>query len=156
VLVLWGIWSFAFDGGDDPNAARAAWSAVLALAAGLIASTGLLLARRPTLVALAAAAGALAAAAAALSIAGIWSEPEGDTFVKVVAALWIVTALCFFLVPVLQRFTSAGAVGAARVLGELDGVELVAVRGPAVPGTADEVPVASPLRGERLVLRRHA
>jgi len=51
-FVAWAIWSFAFDGGGNETADKLAWSAVLALLAGLIATTGLLLARRPALVGL--------------------------------------------------------------------------------------------------------
>jgi len=149
-LVLWAIWSFVGDGGGDENADKLAWSSVLGLLAGLMATTALLLARRPALVRLAAAAGALAASAAALSVIGIWAEPESDAFVKALAVLWILAALCYFLVPVLQRFTTAGMEESVlRVLAELDGVELVASRR-AVEGVAAEAPAA----GERLFLRR--
>jgi len=147
-LVLWGVWSFAFDGGDEA-AAKAAWSAVLALLAGLMASTALLLTHRRALVVLASAAGALAAVASTLTIVGVWAESGGDTFVKVVSALWILAALAYFLVPVLQRFTTAGAEDAVRVLGRLGDVELVATRRP-----LEGVAVEPPLRGERLLLRR--
>ena len=148
-LVLWGIWSLAFDGADDYDATRAAWSAALVLLVGLIAATSLLLARGGVPTAIAYAASALAAVAAALSIVGIWTEPEADRYVQSVAVVWILTALAYFLVPVLQRFTSAGGEGSIRRLGHLDGVELVAARGP-----IDGIPVEPPLRGERLVLRR--
>lgn len=147
-FVLWAVWSFAFDSGGNETADKLAWSAVLALLAGLIAATGLLLARR--IIGLATAAGVLAGSASALSIIGIWTEPSGDGFVKVMAVLWILTTLCYFLSPVLQRFTSVGAKpGAIRVLGTLDGVELIASRTP-LEGTRVEMP----LRGERLALRR--
>jgi hypothetical protein len=64
------IWSFA-DGGENQIANKLAWSAALELLAGLMATTALLLARRPALVGLAAAAGALATLAATVSAAGI-------------------------------------------------------------------------------------
>lgn len=151
-FVAWAIWSFAFDGGGNETADKLAWSAVLALLAGLVATTGLLLARRPALVGLAAAAGALAALAATASVAGIWIEPDSASFVKALAVLWILAALAYFLVPILQRFSSVGAEEAAiRVLAELDGVELVASRG-LVEGVRVE-PLTS---GERLVLRRRS
>ncbi len=99
---------------------------------GLIATTGLLLARRRALVRLAAAAGVLAAVTAALSITAVWSEKPSDAFAKTFDVFWILAALCYFLVPVLQRFTAAGVEEhAVRVLAELDGVELVASRAPA-------------------------
>ena len=147
VLVVWAIWSFVDEQNNEPQD-KLAWSSVLVVLAGLIASTGLLLARKRALVVLAAAAGALAALAAALSIVGVWTEPDSDWFIKVVAALWILTALAYFLVPVLQRFSGAGEEGAPeRVLAELDGVELVATRtGDGLEARLDP--------GERLLLRR--
>lgn len=149
-FVLWAIWSFAFDGGGNETADKLASSAVLALLGGLIATTGLLLARRRALVGLAAAAGALAGLASGVSIAGIWTEPDSDAFVKALAALWILAALAYFLVPILQRFSNVGAEKTAiRVLAELDGVEIVASR-----VRVEGVDVESPGPAERLVLRR--
>ena len=147
-LVLAAIWSFVWEAENEPWN-KLAWSAVLALLAGLLATTALLLARRPVLVRLAIAAGALALVAAALSIAGIWSEPEGDTYVKAVGAAWILAALAFFLVPVLQRLTAAGvAESEVRVLARLDDVELVATR------SREDAIEAKLEPGERLALRR--
>lgn len=149
-LVTWAVWSFVGDGGEDENANKLAWSSVLVLLSGLIATTGLLLTRRPALARLAGVAGGLAAVAAALSVIGVWAEPSDGTFVKVLAVLWILAALCFFLVPVLQRFTAAGIEKSAmRVVAELDGVEVVASRRP-IEGVALEAPAP----GERLYLRR--
>ena len=148
--VLWAIWSFGFDGGGNETADKLASSAVLALLAGLMATTGLLLARRPALLGLAAAAGALAGLASGVSIAGIWTEPHSDAFVKALAALWILAALAYFLVPILQRFSNVGAEETAiRVLAELDGVQIVASR-----VQVEGVDVEPPGPGERLVLRR--
>ena len=149
-LVAWAIWSFVFDGGGNETAGKLAWSAVLALLAGLLATTSLLFARTQAARALAVSAGVLAGVAAALSIAGIWSEPSGDGYVKLIAVLWILTVLAYFLAPVVQRFASGTSTASAeRVLGALDGVELVAVRGP-----IEGIVVDPPLRGEQLVLRR--
>jgi hypothetical protein len=151
-LMAWGVWSFVFEGGNELPS-KLAWSAVIALAAGLIATTSLLLTRRITLVRLAIAAGAVSALAAALSIVGIWVEPDSDAFVKALAVLWILAALAYFLVPVLQRFTAAGAPPAeveVRVLALLGDVELVASRWP-VEGVAVE---ERPRPGEALMLRR--
>ena len=147
VAVAWGIWDFVFDGGGNDDATRAAWSAVLLLLVGLVATTGLLLARTALAIALAWAATGLAGCAATLSVVGIWTEPDDDAFVKALAALWILAALCYFLAPVLQRFTSAGEAHEERLLAELDGIELVATRSP----NALDVRLA---RGERLALRR--
>jgi len=151
-LVLWAIWTFIGDGGGNENANKLAWSSVLALLAGLIATTGLLLARRQALVRLAGAAGVLAGLAAFLSIGATWDENPSDAYVKALAVLWILAALAYFLVPIMQRFSNVGVEEAGqRVLATLDGVELVASRGP-VEGVAVEAPAA----GERLVLRRRA
>lgn len=146
-LVLWAIWSL--DGGDEPQL-KLAWSAVLVLLAGLLATTALLLARSAALVALARASGGLAALATALSVGAVWAGDGGDVLLKAIAALWILTAGTYFLVPILGRFSSAGTGGAApelRVLAELDGVELVAVRS----GNGLDVHLVP---GERLALRR--
>ncbi len=149
VLVIWAIWSFTFDGEGNETAGKLAWSAVILLLAGLLATTSLLLARTETLIRLAAAAGTTAGVAAVASVIGVWTEPESDVYVKVVSAAWILAALGFLLVPVLQRFSSAGAEEMPeRVLGELDGIELVATRSPGID------PRLAP--GERLVLRRRA
>ena len=149
-FVVWAIWWFVDEQDNDPQS-KLAWSSVLVLLAGLVATTALLLARRPALFRLAAAAGVLAGLAAALSIAGIWSEPDSDTYVKTIAILWILAALAYFLVPILQRFSSVGDETPIRVLAELDGVELVASRGLVVG-----VRVEPPSSGERLVLRRRS
>jgi hypothetical protein len=149
-FVAWGIWSFVFDGEGNETASKLAWSSVLLLLAGLIAATAVLLARRRTLQLLAAGTGALAALSATISVAGIWTEPDSDAFIKTLAVLWILTLLAYFLVPVLQRFTAAGAAPeAVRVLAALDDVELVATRTP--DGRAIDARLEP---GERLVLRR--
>jgi hypothetical protein len=87
-------------------------------------------------------------AAATASITAIWRESSSGTVGKAIAILWILTALAYFLVPVLQRFTSAGEPETAeRILAELDGVKLVATR------SGDGVePRLAP--GEQLILRR--
>ena len=150
-LVAWAIWSFVFDGGGNETADKLAWSSVLVVLAGLIATTALLLAGRRETVALAAASAALAGLAAALSVAGVWAEPSGDAYIKLVAVLWILAALAYFLVPVVQRSGTAGVKSEPRVLGVLDNVELVASR-----SHVDGLAVEGPARGERLVLRRRA
>ena len=151
-FVTWAIWSFEDEGAGNATADKLAWSSVLVLLACLLAATALLLARRQTLARLAVAAGVLSGVAAALSVIGIWATPHGNAFIKAVAAVWILAALCYFLVPVLQRFTAAGAEESSeRVLAELDGVQLVASRRP-----VDGVAVEAPVSGERLFLRRRA
>ncbi len=150
-LVAWAIWSFTFDEEGNETVEKLAWSSMILLLAGLMATTALLLARGPRLVRLAGGAGALAGAGAAVSVVGIWTEPEDSAFGKAVAVLWILAGLCYFLVPVLQRFTSAGLEERPeRVLAELDGVELVATR-------SSSATIDSRLEpGERLLLRRRA
>ena len=149
VLMLWAIWDFIDEGDNEPGL-KLAWTAVLVLLAGLVATTGLLLARRDGLVRLAGAAGALAGLAATLSIAGIWSGDSDDAFLKALAVLWILSAVAYFLVPILGRFASAKAEDQhVRVLAELNGVELVAT--PSRDGL--DVRLAP---GERLQLRRRA
>jgi hypothetical protein len=145
-LLVYAIWDFAFDGEDD--AWRWGWSGALALVAALVAATAQLLARAERIVLLAWLAGGLATAASSASIAAIWSDSPGDTFGKLIAALWILTALAYFLVPVLQRFTSAAVApdAAERVLAELNGVRLVATKS----GEGIEPKL---LPGERLALR---
>ena len=127
-LMLWAIWGFMDEGDNEPQF-KLAWSAVLVLLAGLIATSGLHLARRRPLLMLAGTSGVLAGLAASLSIAGVWSGSSSDALLKTLAALWILAALAYFLVPILGRFSSATAVKPEiRVLAELNGVELVTTR----------------------------
>lgn len=152
-LIVWAVWSFALDGGSETQG-KVAWSAAIALAAGMIGTTGRLLAANRTLARLALGAGAVCGVAAVLAIVGITTETGDGAFVKLIASAWILGVLGFFLVPVLQRFTTAGAPEIyARVLGTLDGVEVLAVRGSptgAVPVTGRTGP------GEHLALRRQS
>ena len=146
-VVLWAIWSFVFEGENEP-ASKLGWSSVLVLLTALVSSTALLLARREALVRLAWGAGALAGSATIVSVAGIWAEPADEAFIKIVAILWILTGLAYFLVPILQRMTSTGSQETFRVLAELDGIELVATR--SLDGVEPRLE-----RGERLALRPH-
>jgi hypothetical protein len=96
--------------------------------------------------------GGLVTLAAALTIGAVWTEPESETYGRLVIGLWILALLGWLLLPVLQRFTSAGAPPEAiRVLASLGDVELVAVRGH--PAGVDTVQ-ARLEPGERLALRR--
>jgi hypothetical protein len=149
-LLAYAIWSFVFDGGED-DAWRWGWTGALLLAMLLVAVTAQLIARGGAMIRLAWATGALTAAAGIVSIAAIWAENPDDTLGRTLAVLWILAGLTYLLVPVLQRFSNVGAgeTPVVRVLGELDGVQLVASRG-ALEGVEVEPPVA----GERLVLRR--
>jgi hypothetical protein len=155
-FMAWGVWSFVFESDENVISNRLAWSSVIALAAGLIATTAILLTQRSALLRLAVAAGGVAAFAAVLSIVGVWAEPDSDAFVKALAALWILAALAYFLVPVLQRFTAAGARKPGeievRVLAVLGDIELVASDRPVKGVGVEEQPRA----GEWLTLRRRA
>lgn len=148
--LVYAIWSFVVDGSEE-NAWRWGWSGALVLVAALVSVTAHLLARTPSVTRLAWVAGLLAAVAAGASIAAIWADDPGDAIGRTIAVLWILAGLAYLLVPVLQRFTSAGVPETAeRVLAELDGIELVATR--AHGGTLD----VRLEPGERLTLRRRA
>ena len=145
-LMLWAIWDF-LDEGDNAPQLKLAWSSVLILLAGLMATTALLLARTPALGRLAGSSGLLAGIAALISTVGVWSGDSDDAFLKMLAALWILAAVTYFLVPILGRFTSAATHALdVRVLAELGDVQLVATRTNGL-----DVRLAP---GERLQLRR--
>jgi len=148
-MLVYAIWDFVFDGAGDSW--RWGWTGALVLLAALIAVTAQLLARSARIIRLAWIAAGLAVAASGVSIGAIWKESPGDTIGRALAVLWILTALAYFLVPVLQRFTAAGGPERAeRVLAVFDDVELVATyaREGAVDGRLEP--------GERLLLRRRA
>jgi hypothetical protein len=145
VAAIW-IWE------DSDWSWRLAISGALYLLAGLVATTGLLLTTRPALQRLALAAGVLAAVAVSLTLVPIWRDDDpGSTLGKAMGVTWILAALAFLLAPVLQRWSAIGETATGdRVLGTLDGIELVATRDP-----ADALLVTErPKPGERLVLRR--
>ncbi len=135
-----------WDGFDSEDLAKLAGTAAFALAATLLGTTQLVLHRGHhtwlvvvTWVAL--------ALAAVTSTSALWSESDGDTW-KVAASFWIIGVVGWLNLPVLQRFSAAGAApGPERLVAELDGVELVATR--SSEGVAVELHP-----GERLVLRR--
>jgi hypothetical protein len=80
-----------------------------------------------------------------LSTGALWGE-DGDTW-KAAASMWIVGLVGWLLLPVLQRFTAAGAPAAGgRVLATLGDVELVATTAGGVDPQL--------LPGERVLLRR--
>ena len=149
-LLAYAIWSFVFDGGEE-DAWRWGWSGALVLVAALVSVTAQLLARTPSVTRLAWVAGTLAAMAAVVSIAAIWDDDPGDTIGRTIAVLWILTGLAYLLVPVIQRFKTAGVPGTAeRLLAEVDGIELVATH--VHEGTLD----VRLEPGERLLLRRRS
>jgi hypothetical protein len=144
-LIVYAIWNIMFE--NDGNLWSWGWTGALTLVAALMATTAQLLARSQQLARLAWVAGGLAASASAVTIGVAWSDGSSETLGKAIAALWILAWLAYLLVPVLQRFTSAG-VAAERVVAAIDGVELVATR--AREGTFE----AKLEPGERLLLRR--
>ena len=149
-LLVYSIWDFVFDGGGDSW--RWGWAGALALLAALIAVTARLLARTPTIERL----GMPPPASWRRRLRPCRSPRSGERTLatllgKTLAALWILTGLAYFLVPVLQRFSAAGVPASAeRVLGEVDGIELVATH--SREGTIE--PRLEP--GERLALTRRA
>ena len=145
---IWHPW-----GDEDSNTGwRLAASGALFLVAGLVATTGLLLTRRPALQRLSVVAGGLTTLAVSLTLVPVWRDRDpGSTLAKAMGATWILAALASFLAPVLQRWSSVGDIGAGEtVLATLNDVELVATRDPGEMLVVTERPRA----GERLVLRR--
>jgi hypothetical protein len=143
-FLVYAIWDFVFDGGGDEW--RWGWVGALILIASLVAVTARLLAESPSFTPLAFVTGILGCAAAALSIYAVWNN-ESDSIGKALAVLWILTGVCYFLIPVLERFRAETPDPEIRVLALLDGVELVLTRS----RNGLEVELAP---GERLALRR--
>lgn len=143
-LLCYAIWDFVFDGEGD--AWRWGWLGALLLIATLVAVTARLLAESAPLTPLAIATGLLAALAAAVSAYAIWGN-ESDAVGKTLAVLWILTAVCYFLIPVLERFRGETPDPEVRVLATLDDVQLVLTH-----STNGLVVELAP--GERLALRR--
>jgi hypothetical protein len=134
-----------WDAFDSESLAKLAGTAAFALVATLLCATQLVLHRGVhTWIVVVTWAGLLLAFA--LSASALWNE-DGDVW-QGAASAWIVGVVGYLLLPVLQRFSAAGAPsGVERVVAELDGVEIVATR------SAAGVPVdLHP--GERIVLRR--
>jgi hypothetical protein len=132
---------------DDETLARLAGTAAFALVATLLGTTQLVLHRGEhgwviliTWVAL--------VLAFITTSTGLWQERSSDGLWQAAGSCWIIAAMGWLLLPVLQRFAAAGvAPGAVRVLASLDEVELVATRS----REGLDVRLAP---GERLVLRR--
>ena len=143
VLAYW-IWSGSE--GDD-TLSKLGTTTLLLIAGQLAVVTQLLLLSNRRLLGLVLVTDALIASAVAGTVTAIWTEPDDTTWAKLLAASWIVAALGWFLLPVLQRYTAARAMSTERVLGELGDVELVATR------AQDGIDVRL-ARGERLLLRR--
>lgn len=143
-LLVYAIWDFAFDGGGDHW--RYGWAGALTLVAALIAVTARLLAESAALTPLAVVTGILASGAAALSVYAVWDH-ESDAIGKALAALWILTGVCYFLIPVLERFRAETPDPDVRVLAALDDVELVLTR-------SNNGLIVELGPGERLLLRR--
>jgi hypothetical protein len=145
VLAYW-IWSGSE--GDD-TISRLGTTTLLLLVGQVAVVTQLLLLSNRRLLGLVLATDVLIVVAVGGAITALWTEPDDTLWAKLLAAAWILAALGWFLLPVLQRFTAAGSAAEDRVLDQLDGVELVATRAHA----GLDVRLA---RGERLLLRRRA
>lgn len=147
ILTYW-IWSGSE--GDD-TITKVGTTALLMVVGQIAIVTQLLLLSSRRLLPLVIATDVLVTAAVGGTIVAIWTEPDETGYAKVLAATWILAALGWFLLPVLQRLTAAGERPGDRVLGELDGIELLATR--AARGDAIDVRLR---RGERLLLRRRS
>ena len=146
VLLVSTIWS-SF---ESDTLSRSAGTALVAIVVALLVVTSLLLLRGRTLLPLVAGDAFALGIAGLIAVAAIWSDDLSEGAAKADAVFWVLGVLGWLLIPVVRLFSSVGAEQAAvRVLGELDGVDLVASRGP-VEGVA----VESPVSGERLFLRR--
>jgi len=149
-LVLYGIWAFRDE--DAGHATQVGWSGVLVLVAALLAATARLLAVTPALARLATACGALMASAAVATLVALWQRHAGNGFGKLIAALWVLAGVAFFLVPILRRWLSVRAeADDSRLLASLGDVELIATR---IAGRGVDVGDPGLAPGEHLVLRR--
>ena len=135
------------------------WLAVAAIPTGialLLVATQRLILRERRLLPVFYATSTVAFVSTCLTIVAIHGEDDGGDptqkgLLQWILIFWVLTGLGYLLLPVLQRYRSAGATDAAhdRVLAALDGVELVATH------SRDGIdPRLGP--GERLVLRPRA
>jgi hypothetical protein len=134
----------------DETLSKAAGSVIALVIALLLLVTQRIPLRVPRLAPVFYATAAAAAVAVGLALVAIWSEAnDTETLAQALLVFSILTALGYLLLPVLQRFTSAGVPETAeRVLAELNGVELVATHAHEGALDVDLEP------GERLLLRR--
>lgn len=141
-IVAAGIW---IEPGDD---ALSRWmgTAVILLLAELIVATNRLLVRSDRLLPVFAFTSIVLAVAVAITVGAIWGDGASEAAGKAAATFWILTALGYFLTPVVQRFARPATERPAQTLAALDGVELVATRTP----EKDDVVVSAP-RGRLLL-----
>jgi len=99
---------------EDDTLSRLAGTAAVVVPVLLVLTSQVLLLRDPGLVLLVVVSALTLGLAAALMTAGIWSDDMGEEGLKAVAVLTIVGALCWLLVPVLQRLRTAPAPHLAR------------------------------------------
>ena len=132
----------------DNELATWAGRAIALLVGLLLVTTQLLLLRLDRFKPLVGMTAGVAALATICTMTALGPEDSAALW-QAAAIFWILSALGFFLLPVLQRSATADAPPlAGRVLAELDGVELVVAR-----GVGTEVNLAA---GERLLLWRRA
>jgi mannitol-specific phosphotransferase system IIBC component len=133
---------------DNETLSKLAGTAAFALMATLLGTTQLVLHRgQHTWVVVVTWAAALVAFV--VSASALWSENSEDTW-QIAASFWIIAAVGWLNLPVLQRFSAAGTPSTAeRVVAALDDIELVATR--SANGIAVDL-----APGERLLLRRRS
>ena len=94
---------------------RSATTAALLLLAGLLVATGRLLARSPRASAAFVGTTVSLTIAEAITFSAVWRNNPGSGTAKAAATFWILTALGYFLIPILQRLEVAPP-GAARTV----------------------------------------
>jgi hypothetical protein len=120
-VVVAGIWTDALG--------RGVVTALLVLAGELVVATNRLLVQSSRLLVVFAATCTALAVAEGVTLALVWTEAEGAQYAKLATAFWILTALGYFLTPLLQRAQAAKPTP-ARTIATVDAAELVATRDP--------------------------
>jgi hypothetical protein len=140
-----------WDGFGNDALSKSAATAIALVLALLLLTTQRLVLRVERLVGVFYGTAAVAAVAVLLTVVLVWADDDGgnEAVGQALAVFCILTALGYLLLPVLQRFSTAGVPQTAeRVLAELNGIELVATHAREGTLNVDLEP------GERLLLRR--